>query len=502
MIQREIAPQDLYNAVRRRWLLILLLAIFGAGIGFGASRILPKRYTSQTLVLVQQPTVSTDLVTPIFSDEASSRLAAMQQQILSRSSLEPLIHQLGLYPQDASRVPMDDLVQRLRKAISITSIRPMPETRAQHLPGFYISVEFNNPHLAQQICSRLTSLFMEENLQTRQALSEQTTDFLASQLADAKAKLDAQDSKLADFQRRYLGSLPDDEQMNLNILGELSSQLGSVTQTIDRTQQNKSFAESQLAQQLSIWQASQSGQSAQTLEQQLTARQKQLVTMRLQYTDDYPDVIRLKNDIATLKKEIAKEHPDKKPNATGETSQSLIEPPQIQQLRNEIHGYDLTIQNQSKREQELQKEIKTYQARVQSSPAIEQEYKELTRDYQTALGFYNDLLKKRDQSAMATDLERRQQGETFQVLDPANLPDKPSFPKMPLFAGGGFGGGLALGVGLTLLLELQDTSLKSEHDVEISLRLPVLAIIPVIPQGHNKGKSQAGTPGFPRVRAG
>ena len=132
-----------------------------------------------------------------------------------------------------------------------------------------------------------------------------------------------------------------------------------------------------------------------------------------------------------------------------------------------------------------------YRARVESSPTIEQEYKELTRDYQTALAFYNDLLSKRDQSAMANDLERHQQGEQFQVLDPANLPDKPSFPNKQLFALGGSGAGLGLGVGLVLMIELLDTSLRSSRNVEFALRLPVLAMIPTIEGLASKGAKKS-----------
>jgi uncharacterized protein involved in exopolysaccharide biosynthesis len=135
----------------------------------------------------------------------------------------------------------------------------------------------------------------------------------------------------------------------------------------------------------------------------------------------------------------------------------------------------------------------TYQARLSMTPGVEQEYKELTRDYQTALQFYNDLLSKKNQSEMATSLERRQQGEQFRVMDPPDLPERPSFPNRPLFAGGGLGVGLALGIGITLLLELQDKSLRTEDDVEHFLRLPTLAMVPLI--SDRKGvKKQADRP--------
>jgi len=134
----------------------------------------------------------------------------LQQQILSRTRLEPVIQQFGLFPEDIKQLSVEDLVQRLREAISVTPIRAMTGTEGRLLPGFYITVVFDDPPLAQQICSTITSMFMEENLKLRQQLSEQTTQFLSKQLEDAKARLDDQDSKLAAFQRLHIGSLPDE----------------------------------------------------------------------------------------------------------------------------------------------------------------------------------------------------------------------------------------------------------------------------------------------------
>ena len=479
-VQRELTLQDCIFMLRRRWALIAILAIVGTGAGYLAARVLPKRFTSQTLVLVQQPSVPSDLVKPAISDDSNQRLAAMQQQILSRSGLEPLIREFDLYNEDVNRVPTDVLVERLRSAITITPIQPMAETRAQNLPGFTIAVVFRDPHLAQQICARITSMFLQEHVQQSQSLGDQTTQFLAGQLQDAKAKLDQQDAKLAAFKRRYLGSLPDEEQTNLNLLAGLTSQLEASTQALGRAQQDKSFAESVLSQQLAVWQASQAGQNPESLDQQLSALQAELVTLQSKYTDDYPDVIKLKNNIATVKQQIDQAEQQKKSAGPEKPARTLTEPSQIQQLRAQIHQYDQVIKERTAQQEDIQKQIALYQARVQSSPGVEQEYKELTRDYQTALDFYNDLLKKRDQSAMANDLERSQQGEQFRVLDPANFPSTPSFPNKLLFVAGGFAGGFALGLGLSLLLEMQDTSLRSERDVELALRLPVLALIPVI----------------------
>jgi len=480
MTQRELTPADYLAMLRRRWILIVVLAVVGGPLAYGVSRYLPDRYKSTTLVLVQQPSIPREIVNPLDTTDIGQRLASMQQQILSRSRLEPVIRQFGLYPADVNRVSMEDLVSRLQKTIEVTPLRPMDETRARDLPGFTVAVTMDSPRAAQQVCTAVTSMFIEENLRLRQEHSENTTQFLVQQLAEAKAKLDEQDGRLAAFKMRYIGSLPDEEKTNLNLLMSLTSQLDAATQALARAQQDKTFAESMLTQQIGAWQAAQSGRSPETMDQQLAALQIQLAGLQSRYTDDYPDVIKAKNDIAALKKKIAENEEQKKQAVPEKSPKSTVEPQQVAQLRAQIHNYDQVIAEKTRAQDQIKQQIKVYQDRVQSSPTVEQQFKELTRDHQTALDFYNDLLKKRDQSAMATDLNRHQEGEQFRVLDPANLPDKPSFPNRRLFALGGFGGGLGLGLVIAFLLEMKDSSMRTERDVEFTLRLPVLAMVPAI----------------------
>lgn len=491
---KQLSMQDCFRILRLKWWVIVILMVVGTGLGFGTAHLLPKRYTSQTLVLIQQPTVPGDYVKPVISQDINQRLTTMQQQILSRSRLEPVIRQFGLFSKDIKDVPMEDLVDSLRKVIAITPIRANVPGQTAQLQGFSISVSFDDPHLAQQICSTITSMFMEENLKLRQELSEQTTDFLSKQLDDAKSTLDGQDAKLAVFKRAHIGTLPDEDHGNLGILGGLTTQLDAATQAVARAQQDKTYAESVLAQQLEAWQAtSQTGQNPQSLQQQLSTLELQLSSLETKYTDDHPDVIKAKADIEALKKKIADAQDTDKPVDITKSASATLEPPQIQNLRNQIYQLDQVIKEKTAQQEELQRQIKIYQDRVESSPAVEQEYKELTRDYETALRFYNELLAKRDQSAMATDLERRQQGEQFQVLDPANLPDKPSFPNIPLFTAGGGLGGLALGFGIVFLFEILDGSLRSREDVELILHLPVLAVIPAIEGAPGKGPAKSTT---------
>jgi polysaccharide chain length determinant protein (PEP-CTERM system associated) len=480
MTGRELTPADYLAMLRRRWVLILALTLVGGPLAYGVSRYLPDRYKSTTLVLVQQPSIPREIVNPLDTTDIGQRLASMQQQILSRTRLEPIIRQFGLYPADINRVSIEELVWRLQKSIDVNPLKPMDETRAREMPGFYVSVTMDSPRSAQQVCTAVTSMFIEENLRLRQQHSEDTTQFLVQQLADAKAKLDEQDGRLAAFKTRYLGIMPDEEKTNLNLLMSWTSQLDAATQALARAQQDKTFAESMLTQQIGAWQAAQSGRSPETMDQQLAMLQIQLANLQSRYTDDYPDVMKTKNDIAALKKKIAENEEQKKQAVPDKSPKSTVEPQQVAQLRAQIHNYDQVIAEKTRAQDQIKQQIKVYQDRVQSSPIIEQQFKELTRDHQTALDFYNDLLRKRDQSAMATDLEHHQEGEQFRVLDPANLPTKPSFPNRPVFALQGFGGGLAMGLVIAFLLEMKDSSIRTERDVEFTLHLPVLAMIPEI----------------------
>jgi polysaccharide chain length determinant protein (PEP-CTERM system associated) len=492
MTQRELTPADYIAMLRRHWVLITVLAMIGPPLAYGVSRFLPSRYKSQTLVLVEDPTVPSDLVKPVDTTGVGQRLASMRQEILSRTRLEPIIRKFGLYSGDINKESMDGLVAKLQTGIDVTPVQPMAMTAANGLPVFTVSVTLDNAQTAQQVCTAITSMFIEENLKLRQEHSEDTTQFLSEQLAESKANLDVQDAKLAAFQGHYMGSLPDDEQTNLNILTGLTSQLDSATQTVARAQQDKSFDESMLTQQIAAFQESQTGHDPQTLEQQLSALQMQLENLQARYTDDYPDVIKAKNDIAALQKRIS-ENEDAKTTQTDKAPKSSVEPIPITQLRAQIHSFDQVIAEKMKDQDQIKEQIKLYQGRIQSSPNVEQQYKELTRGYQTALDSYNQLLKNRDTSEMGAALERKQEGQQFVVLDPANLPSTPSFPNRPLFALGGLAGGLALGIALTLLLEMQDTSIRSERDVEFALHLPVLAMIPAIEPSSAKDPTRADT---------
>jgi polysaccharide chain length determinant protein (PEP-CTERM system associated) len=384
-----------------------------------------------------------------------------------------------LYPQEINnRMPIESIVASLIKTIEILPVRAPDDSGTFAVSGFYVRVTMENPRAAQEVCSAVTSMFVQESARGRQEQSERTTQFLAQQIADAKEKLDAEDSRLAAFQSRHLGSLPEEEQANQGLLGGLTAELEAATQALIRAQQDKSLAESMLSQQIAARQASRTGQNPDTFGEQLAALQTHLAELQALYTNDYPDVIKTKIQIETLKKKVIDAENQNRGGTSNPSGNPSIEPLQFTQLRAQIRVDEQTIAQKTKQQEQIQQQIKSYQERIQSSPIVTQEYKELTRDHQTALEFYNSLLTKRADSVMATNLESRQEGEQFQVLTPANLPSAPSAPNRQLFALGGVGGGLAFGVGLAFLLEIRDTSVRTERDVELLVQYPVLAVVP------------------------
>jgi polysaccharide chain length determinant protein (PEP-CTERM system associated) len=506
--QQELNFDDYLAILRRRWWIVSICVVVGISLAYSLCRLLPKRYTSTTLVLIEPPTVPPNYVQPVITGTLNERLATMTEQILSRTRLQPIVEQFNFDPADHGRVPLENLVGRLRESIDVEPVRPAPGTRSNGLPGFTVAVTLGNPQLAQQVCAQITSMFMEQNLRQRQSQAEDTTAFLGSQLKDAREQLDQYDAKLAAFERRYIGVLPSDQTTNMNLLMSATRQLEAATQTLSRAQQDKSFTQTMLAQQLDAWKALLAGQNPETLQDQLNKLEDQLVVLKARYTDDFPDVIKAKNDIAQLKIRIREEDAKRKAGGDAlEATSPLVEPPAIQQLRVQIHQDDVTIEQVTKQQEQLQKQIQTLQARLQLSPGIQEEYRQLTRDHQTALDFYNSLLKKQKESAIATDLERQQQSEQFRVLDPANLPDTPSFPDPLKFYGGGTGGGLVLGLGIIALVEIRDKKLRTERDVQYFLELPTLALIPYVepvkaqPTGNGKANFlKAGRSELPSAR--
>lgn len=487
MENRELTMDDYLAMLRRRLKVILIPALLAPIAGFLVSYLFAAKYTSQALVLVEGQKVPEGIVQPVVTADLAERIASLQQQVLSQSRLQPMLERTGLVKPGQN---VDDVIDGIRASMSIqpvltdisqlgTGKKPAPGTSP--VPGFYVNYTNPNPREAQQLCNELTSLLLEENLKSREDVARGTTDFLNKQVEDTKTKLDDLDSKLATFKKQYMGQLPGDEDNNLKILMGLNSQLDSNTQTLSRAQQDKAYTESLLAQQIAAWKSSQSSSNPQTLQQQLAILQTQLIDLQARYTADHPDVIKTKADIAQVKKRLDDiNNPSDKTAATTPEKESASDPAEIRQLRLQIHQYEDLITQATRDQKKLQEEISVYQGRVALSPAVEEQYKQLARDYDNTQKVYQDLLADKSKSDIALRMEQQQEGEQMHLLNPASLPDLPSFPNRLYFAGGGLGAGLGLGLALALLLEFRDKSIRTQADAEAALELPMLVAVPWI----------------------
>lgn len=502
---RELTMDDYLAMLMRRLKVILIPALLAPLAGFAVSYVFPPKYTSQSTVLVEAQKVPDSYVQPVITADFTQRIQTLGQLVLSPTRLRPVVQSLGLVKPEEENKLISEIQANMTLEPVITSMssaaaaaglsgakKKKPSVTDEPVPGFNVNYTDSNPVRAQKICNALTSLIVDENLKSRAEVAQSTTDFLGRQVDDAKRALDEQDAKLATFKKQFMGQLPTDSDNNMRMLMSLNTQLDATTQTLGRAQQDKAYTESMLAQQTAAWKTSQSSTNPQTLEQQLGQLQTQLLQLQARYTDDHPDVIKTKSDIAEIQKKL-KELNAAAANASAADSTekaNAAEPPEIRQLRLQIHQYQGVIEQAAVDQKKLQNQIAVYQSRTNMSPSVEEQYKVLTRDNDNAQAFYKDLLAKKSSAALGTSMESQQQGEQMHIAVPAGSPDSPSFPNRPLFAAAGFGAGLALGLVLAIFLEFSDKSIRTEKDASSIMDLPLLISVPWL--GPEEGDSSNG----------
>lgn len=451
------ANNVLHRLFERRWL-IVALAVTGWVIGTTAGWILPPKYRSETVILVEQQKVPEHYVESNITVDLQQRLQSMSEQILSRTRLLTLIDKFNLYGGSAGQRDPDALVARMRKDIAIEMITP--EGRPDQLSAFKVSYSGPTPRLARDVTQELTALFINENLENREQLSEDTTSFLQSQLDDARDSLAQQEEKLRQFRTQHAGELPEQLQSNLQILGGLQIQLQAANDALSQTQQRNLYLHSLLHQYQITGAAAgadPSGASTpQTTQGKLAQARAQLADLEGRYTEKYPDILRLKQQIAELEAQQAQEAAtsgSSTAEATAPHSAPDESSPAIQ-LKSELSANEFQIQSEKAKIKRLEQQVDLYQSRLNSTPEREQQAAAVTRDYDQSRTYYETLLSKKLQSEMATNLEKRRQGEQFRVIDPPSLPSRAYWPNRLALSLGGLAVGLVLGVAIGVLLDL------------------------------------------------
>jgi polysaccharide biosynthesis transport protein len=470
--------------IRRRHMQFMIPLLLGWLIVWGASWVLPSRYRSSTLILVEQPTMPKDYVTPNVNDDLQDRLRSITQQILSRTRLLHIIDQLNLYADSHGRLTPDDKVERMRKDIGEIELVRDAEGRVS---SFNVSYSSHDPQLAQQVTSELTNLFISENLEVRQQQSEDTTNFLQGQLETARKTLSDQEGKIRQFKGQHVGELPAQVGSNLQILAGMQSQLQTEEDALNTAKQQRVYLETLVNQYHSL-QGSPKGESGTpaalpALDAELDKLRAQLADLSSHYTDRHPDVRKLKEQIAKTEKMRDQAAADVKikasnPNAVPDSPEAKDPSSPMAQLQGQIQANRAEITNRERSIATLQAKVTDYQARLNQEPVREQELSDLTRGYDQSKANYDELLKKKNESAMATSMELLQQGERFRIIDPPSLPLRPDFPNRLKFCAFGLGIGLALGIVVAGAFEVLDDRIYDEKELQKLLPVPVISEVP------------------------
>jgi polysaccharide chain length determinant protein (PEP-CTERM system associated) len=477
---KSYTPEDFFDIAKRRWWLIVLpFALVSTGT-FIKARMTPNLYRSETVILVVPQQIPESYVRSTITSRIEDRLQSIGQQILSRTFLERIILDFNLYPAARNIAPMENIVEDMRR--NDISIEPIKGD------AFKVSYISGDPAIAMKVTDRLASLFITENRRDREVLADGTNSFLESQLEDARRRLAEHEKKVEDYRRRYSGELPTQVESNLQVIQNTQLQVQALVESTDRDRDRRIVLERSIADASAIDSKTEplpaAGPAAAgaptTLADQLEAARHTLESLQARLTPQHPDVIRAGKVVRDLEARFAAAPAPTAAAPVRLTASESAKQTRLRNLQAELQNLDRQILSKEAEERRLREVMKGYQARVEAAPTRESELIELTRDYTTLQQVYTNLLTKREDSKVAANLERRQAGEQFRILDPARLPERPFSPNRMKMNLTGAMVGLVLGLGLAALLEWRDTTLRTDDDVAVALSLPVLAMIPMM----------------------
>jgi polysaccharide chain length determinant protein (PEP-CTERM system associated) len=453
---------------RRKWLglIVFVLPLVGAVTAIMA---LPDLYESTALVLVDRQQVPEEFVRPTVTGQLEIRLHTISQEILSRSRLATLITRFGLYPDLRNGGSAEEAVDRMRRDILLElKASTNDKRRGGATTAFALSYRGADPQLVAAVTNTLASFYIEENLKARERQATGTAEFLKVQLADAKRRLDEQEARVSAFRRQYLGQLPQQMQANLASLDSLNTRLRTNLDNQVRLAERRDQLSNQLAQ------AKIDSGGPEPDEVRLVRLKQTLANLRIKYTDLWPDIIRIKDEIANLEKQMAEPKPKAAPKA-----QEVLSPEAVR-LQGLLNMAETELGLAKTDERRIRQSIDLYQARVENTPKNEQQFQEMTRDYETTKELYQTLTKRYEEAQLAESMEQRQKGEQFRVLDSAVPASSPTAPRRAKLLLATVALSLALGAGAMVLAEVLDTSFHSTGDLRAYTHVPVLVSIPRI----------------------
>jgi len=461
---------------RRKWTALLAFAApFSIVVGLVTS--LPNIYRSTATVVVERQQVPEAFVRPTVTGEVETRFQVISQEIFNRSTLETLVQRFQLYSRLRGSLTPEALVARLRNDIIVTMKSDPGASGGNKMVAFSVSYRGGDPRTVAEVTNTLAALFMDENLRLRATQASGTASFLQAQLSEATAKLDEQERRVSEYSRRYMGQLPQQLSTNLSAIEQLSAQLRLNNDRQTMTAARREALERQLAdvETMVPSAAAAAPAAADTPALRLLRLRRELRDLRTQYTEKYPEVMRVKAELDALERELGGTAEAPAPAVVASSMD-----PAARRIKAALTEVDAEIKGLRADEKRLRSTIGDYQGRVDATPRREQEFQELSRDYQTTKEHYQLLLKRFQEARLAEDMEQRRKGEQFRVVEPAVEADRPAAPNRRRLLLVGLALSIALGVGLAVAVEQFDTSFHSVDDLRAFTRVPVLVSIPLL----------------------
>jgi polysaccharide chain length determinant protein (PEP-CTERM system associated) len=456
---------------RKYWIIIPFLLTLLGGLTYWLSA--PRIYQAETLILVQPQKVPEDFVRSIVSASIDDRLRTINQQVTSRTNLESLIEEYHLFA-DRGPLFLEQKVEVFRKRIDI-DISHRDVRRGSEANAFTIIFRYEDPKKAKNVANALASSFITENLKIREAQAMGTSGFFADELESYRKKLEAKEEDLKKYRERYMGAMPEHLDTNLRILERLQAQLEPLQTNLNDAENRRILYQKEIQNAGKAGSMIMSSETSNGTPQDLVSLRKSLESLEIKYTENHPDVIRLRDMIAKLEAE------QPEPDMEGEFSDiapslGMVDPALIRQLE----AVEAEIESSKAEIDKVKTQIKVYELRVEETPKREQEVLTLTRDYENLKEYYNSLLNRKLEAEIAVSMERKQQGEQFRVIDPAKEPTMPISPDTKKIFLMTLAMGLGLGFGLVYLVEMMDTSYRTPEELEEELQVPVLVSTPFL----------------------
>jgi polysaccharide chain length determinant protein (PEP-CTERM system associated) len=476
----------------RRKVLAITAFAFPCAVALALVGALPSLYQSTATILVDRQQVPEEFVRSTVTSALEVRLQTISQEILSRSRLQALIERFGLYAALRPQLSDDARVERMRQDIQVELMgaegrdgrRRAGDGRAT--VAFTVSYRGRDPQLVAQVANTLASFYIEENLRARERQASGTAQFLRVQLDETKKRLDEQEGRVSEFKKRHLGELPAQLQANLSALQQFHEQLRANTLSQVRLAERKEILLAQLqaagVNPEAALLSTPPGTPVDPRALRLARLRQELAELQARFTDRYPDVRRLREDIASLEQELAgaPAHPpagtSTSPRATSAVASGVdLATLRIQQALAEADAERRVLKEDEAR---LRAAIAAYDQRVANAPKREQEFQELSRDHDTTRELYTTLMRRHEEAQLAESMEQRQKGEQFRVLDPAVPSREAAAPRRLKLLTIGLVLAVGLAAGAVLLAEQIDTSFHTLDELRAATPVPVLASIP------------------------